>query len=48
MTSRVVDRLQRSIVNPLDKLASRCAPAPGDAVRETIGRRTGQPRITRL
>ena len=41
------DRLQRSVINPLDKLAFALRiPPPGDALLETIGRRTARPRIT--
>src|SRR3954471_4436768 len=44
---RVVDRLQESVINPLDKLAFRLGmPARGDALLETTGRRTGRPRVT--
>ncbi|WIX76831.1 nitroreductase/quinone reductase family protein [Amycolatopsis carbonis] len=44
---RRFDRLQRSVINPLDKLAFALRiPPPGDALLETIGRRTAQPRIT--
>jgi deazaflavin-dependent oxidoreductase (nitroreductase family) len=47
MKRRIVDRLQKSVVNPLDKLAFALrTPPPGDALLETIGRRTGQPRMT--
>jgi deazaflavin-dependent oxidoreductase (nitroreductase family) len=47
MRSGIVDRLQRSVINPLDRLAFRFrTPPPGDALVETIGRRTGQPRVT--
>lgn len=43
----VIDRLQRSLINPLDKLAFALrTPPAGDALLETIGRRTGQPRVT--
>src|SRR3954470_3526597 len=46
-THRVVDRLQRSVINPLEKLAFALRiPPPGDALLETIGRRTARPRIT--
>src|SRR5215213_1493131 len=41
------DRLQRSVINPLDKLAFALRiPPPGDALLETTGRRTGRPRVT--
>src|SRR5271163_2580339 len=44
---RFVDRLQRSVINPLDKLAFALrTPPPGDALLETTGRRSGQPRVT--
>lgn len=47
MRSRVIDRLQKSLINPLDKLAFALrTPPPGDALIETTGRRTGQPRVT--
>jgi hypothetical protein len=42
---RIVDRLQESIVNPLDRLAFALrTPPPGDALLETTGRRSGQRR----
>jgi deazaflavin-dependent oxidoreductase (nitroreductase family) len=45
--TRHIDRLQKSIINPLDRLAFGLRmPPPGDALLETIGRRTGQPRVT--
>jgi deazaflavin-dependent oxidoreductase (nitroreductase family) len=41
------NRLQKSLINPLDKLAFALRiPPPGDALLETTGRRTGQPRVT--
>ena len=44
---RVTDRLQKSVINPLDKLAFALRiPPPGDALLETTGRRTGRPRVT--
>src|SRR4051812_30566419 len=44
---RVVDRLQRSVINPLDKLAFTLGTPPrGDALLETTGRSTGRPRVT--
>ncbi len=44
---RRLDRLQRSVINPLDKLAFALRiPPPGDALLETTGRRTGRPRVT--
>jgi deazaflavin-dependent oxidoreductase (nitroreductase family) len=46
-THRVIGRLQKSVINPLDKLAFRLrTPPPGDALLETIGRRSGRPRVT--
>jgi deazaflavin-dependent oxidoreductase (nitroreductase family) len=46
-THRVIGRLQKSVIDPLDKLAFRLrTPPPGDALLETIGRRTGRPRVT--
>jgi deazaflavin-dependent oxidoreductase (nitroreductase family) len=46
-TRRVVDRLQASVINPLDKLAFTLGMPPrGDALLETTGRRTGRPRVT--
>jgi deazaflavin-dependent oxidoreductase (nitroreductase family) len=42
-----LDWLQRSVINPLDKLAFALrVPPPGDALLETTGRRTGLPRVT--
>jgi deazaflavin-dependent oxidoreductase (nitroreductase family) len=39
--------LQKSVVDPLIRLAFRLGiPDPGDALLETIGRRTGEPRHT--
>ena len=39
--------IQRSVVNPLVKFAFRHGiPDPGDALLETIGRRSGHPRVT--
>jgi deazaflavin-dependent oxidoreductase (nitroreductase family) len=47
MLRRRLDRLQRSVINPLDKLAFRLRiPPRGDALLETTGRRTGLPRVT--
>jgi deazaflavin-dependent oxidoreductase (nitroreductase family) len=44
---RVVDRLQGSLINPLDKLAFTLGiPPRGDALLETTGRRTGRRRVT--
>jgi deazaflavin-dependent oxidoreductase (nitroreductase family) len=39
--------IQESVVNPLVRLAFRLGiPDPGDALLETIGRRSGRPRLT--
>jgi hypothetical protein len=47
MRSRVIDRLQKSVIDPLDKLAFTLrTPPPGDTLLETAGRRCGQPRGT--
>ena len=47
MRSRTIDRLQKSVINPLDKLAFALRPPPpGDALLETTGRRSGRPRVT--
>jgi deazaflavin-dependent oxidoreductase (nitroreductase family) len=47
MRSRAVNRLQKLVLNPLDRLAFALrAPPPGDALLETTGRRTGRPRVT--
>jgi deazaflavin-dependent oxidoreductase (nitroreductase family) len=44
---RVTDWLQKSVLNPLDKLAFALRiPPPGDALLETTGRHTGRPRVT--
>jgi deazaflavin-dependent oxidoreductase (nitroreductase family) len=44
---RVIDRLQRSVINPLDKLAFAMGiPPRGDALLETTGQHTGRPRVT--
>jgi deazaflavin-dependent oxidoreductase (nitroreductase family) len=44
---RRLDRLQKTVINPVDKLAFALRiPPPGDALLETIGRRTGRPRVT--
>ena len=44
---RVVDRLQQSVINPLDKLAFTLGVPPrGDALLETTGRRTGSTHVT--
>jgi deazaflavin-dependent oxidoreductase (nitroreductase family) len=41
------NRLQKSLINPLDKLAFALRiPPPGDALLETTGRATGRPRVT--
>jgi deazaflavin-dependent oxidoreductase (nitroreductase family) len=43
----VIARLQKSVINPLDRLAFALRiPPPGDALLETTGRRTGRPRVT--
>src|SRR5215216_5403497 len=40
-------RLQRWVANPLDRLAFALrVPPPGDALLETVGRRTGRRRVT--
>ena len=45
--TRLIERLQQSVINPLDKLAFALrTPPPGDALLETVGRRSGQPRVT--
>src|SRR3954454_12251021 len=47
MANRVTNRLQRSVLNPLDKLAFALhIPPPGDALLETTGRGSGRPRVT--
>jgi deazaflavin-dependent oxidoreductase (nitroreductase family) len=47
MSTRFRDRLQQSVINPLDRLAFALKrPPPGDALLETTGRRTRQPRVT--
>jgi deazaflavin-dependent oxidoreductase (nitroreductase family) len=44
---RVIDRLQKSLINPLDRLAFALrTPPPGDALLETTGRKTGRARVT--
>jgi deazaflavin-dependent oxidoreductase (nitroreductase family) len=44
---RGIDRLQKSVINPLDKLAFALGvPPPGDALLETTGRHTGRPEVT--
>jgi deazaflavin-dependent oxidoreductase (nitroreductase family) len=44
---RGIDRLQRSVINPLDRLAFALGkPPPGDALLETTGRHTGRPHVT--
>jgi deazaflavin-dependent oxidoreductase (nitroreductase family) len=44
---RLIERLQRSLINPLDRLAfASRVPPPGDALLETVGRRTGRRRVT--
>jgi deazaflavin-dependent oxidoreductase (nitroreductase family) len=43
----VLRQLQQSVINPVVRLAWRLGiPIPGDALLETIGRRTGLPRRT--
>jgi deazaflavin-dependent oxidoreductase (nitroreductase family) len=45
--NRIAHPLQKRVVNPVVKLAWRLGtPPPGDALLETIGRRTGRPRRT--
>ena len=40
-------QLQKRLLNPLDRRAFQLGiPPPGDALLETIGRRTGKPRLT--
>jgi deazaflavin-dependent oxidoreductase (nitroreductase family) len=47
LRNRLIQPLQKSIVNPVVKLAWGLGlPPPGDALLETIGRHTGQPRHT--
>ena len=47
LTHRVTDQLQKTVINPLDKLAFALRiPPPGDALLETTGRRTRRPRVT--
>ena len=47
MRSLIIDRLQKSVINPLDKVAfSLRTPPPGDALLETTWRRSGQPHVT--
>lgn len=47
MRRATIARLQKSVLNPLDKLAFALRiPPPGDALLETTGRRTGRPRVT--
>jgi deazaflavin-dependent oxidoreductase (nitroreductase family) len=47
MRRTTLTRLQRSVINPLDRLAFALRiPPPGDALLETTGRRTGRPRVT--
>jgi deazaflavin-dependent oxidoreductase (nitroreductase family) len=44
---RLIGRLQKSVINPLDKLAFGLGvPPPGDALLETTGRDTGRSRVT--
>ena len=43
----VIDWLQNRVIDPLDRLAFALGtPPPGDALLETIGRHSGQPRVT--
>jgi deazaflavin-dependent oxidoreductase (nitroreductase family) len=43
----MIDRLQKSVINPLDRLAFALRiPPPGDALLETTGRHSGKPRVT--
>jgi deazaflavin-dependent oxidoreductase (nitroreductase family) len=47
MRSVTIARLQKRVIDPLDKLAFALrVPPPGDALLETTGRRTGRPRVT--
>jgi deazaflavin-dependent oxidoreductase (nitroreductase family) len=47
MRSRIANRLQKSVIDPLDRLAFALrVPPPGDALLETTGRRSGRPRVT--
>jgi deazaflavin-dependent oxidoreductase (nitroreductase family) len=47
MRRATTNRLQKSVINPLDKLAFALRiPPPGDALLETTGRVTGRPRVT--
>src|SRR5919205_3291257 len=47
MRSHIADRLQKSVIDPLDRLAFALrVPPPGDALLETTGRVTGRPRVT--
>ena len=47
MRSGLIDRLQKAVINPLDRLAFALrTPPPGDALLETTGRRSGQLRVT--
>ena len=44
---RFIQPLQKWVLNPADRMAFRLRiPPPGDALLETIGRRSGQPRVT--
>jgi deazaflavin-dependent oxidoreductase (nitroreductase family) len=46
MPRNIMGRVQSSLINPLDRLVFRVGkPPPGDALLETIGRRTGEPRV---
>jgi hypothetical protein len=45
MKQRISDRVQKAVINPLDKVAFALGTPPlGDALLETIRRRTGQAR----
>lgn len=47
MRRATIARLQKSLIDPLDKLAFALrVPPPGDALLETTGRRTGRLRVT--
>src|SRR4051794_11944682 len=47
LRNRVSGRVQKSVINPLDKLAFALRiPPPGDALLETTGRNSGRPRVT--
>jgi deazaflavin-dependent oxidoreductase (nitroreductase family) len=47
MRNRLIQPLQKSVINPIVKLSWGLGlPPPGDALLETIGRHTGKPRRT--